>query len=320
MKISLVVPLKDEENSVGRLLRSIDAQTRRPDECIFVDAGSADATVSFLKDAEEGRHNRLIILAESAYPGKARNIGVEKASGDIIAFTDGGIELDKDWLKNLAEEMEIASADVVYGHYAPRADTIFKECLALVMMQPQVMVDGKWMRKRSIASSLMRRSVWQAVGGFPDERAGEDRAFMMKIDEANFKVRYCPSAIITWDIPKDFKDVWNRFSTYSFHNANAGRIWNWHVPVLVMYMGAIVLIGLGIFVSPIFYAVLVGGLLIRIAKKIFGNRRESYLRATHMPAYLGLGLLLMIFIDAATFAGWFKSCKSRIISRKTIIS
>ena len=308
MKVSLIVPLRDEASSVWRLLESILAQTRIPDEVVFVDAGSSDNTRATIEKHADGRLNLSVISTGPAYPGKARNMGVERSTHDLIAFTDGGIELDREWLGNLSETINKAGADVVYGHYKPRTDTFFRECLALVMMQPLVMVDGRWMRKRSIASSLLKKSVWRAVGGFPDARAGEDRVFMARIDAGSFKVSYSPSAVITWDIPGDLRGVWKRFSDYSLHNANAGRIWNWHMPVLTMYGAALIFIALGVFVSPVFYLPVAAAFIARIAKRVFVNRREPYLKARHLPAYLAACGFLTLFIDAATFAGWARSC------------
>jgi hypothetical protein len=121
---------------------------------------------------------------------------------------------------------------------------------------------------------------------------------------------------MVWEIPGDLGAVWRRFSAYSFHNANAGRIWNWHIPVLAMYMAAIALVALGFFASPVFYAVVIGGLIARTAKKIFSNRREKHVRAERVPAHILFTAFLIVFIDAAMFAGWWRSCVLRVRSRK----
>src|SRR5688500_7463289 len=44
LRIALVVPVRNEIQSIGLLLRSISAQTRQPDELVMVDAGSTDGT------------------------------------------------------------------------------------------------------------------------------------------------------------------------------------------------------------------------------------------------------------------------------------
>ena len=47
-RVSLVVPLRDEEGSVADLIRSLLAQTRPPDEVVLVDGGSTDAGPYYL--------------------------------------------------------------------------------------------------------------------------------------------------------------------------------------------------------------------------------------------------------------------------------
>ena len=49
MQISLVIPIKNEDESLGNLCLSINLQTRRPDEIILVDGGSTDKTVQIAR-------------------------------------------------------------------------------------------------------------------------------------------------------------------------------------------------------------------------------------------------------------------------------
>lgn len=301
MNISLVIPLKDEELNLNRLITSVVGQTQRPDEVIFVDAGSADGTRDIIKKRRDYGGKFKLIPIGPAYPGTARNAGVKEARYDTIAFTDGGIELDRGWLKELSLVMENdPSVDVVYGSYLPRTDTLFKECLAIAIVPPA--------RKRSsfIASSLLKKTVWQDVGGFPDFRAAEDRIFMNRIKERGFKIRYNPRAVVIWDIPSDIVKVFNRFYSYSFHDLRAGVAKDWHIPVVKMYLAASILLILGIVLSPLFYILLAVGLLARIAKKVFINRKEPYFKNIMAPCYLFLGSILMLVIDLAMFSGSVK--------------
>src|SRR5262245_52096305 len=91
IKTSLVIPVKNEEESLARLFSSIACQTLPPDEIIIVDGGSTDHTVDKVK-AEALQNNRIrIIEAGEATPGRGRNLGIASASNDWIALTDAGI-------------------------------------------------------------------------------------------------------------------------------------------------------------------------------------------------------------------------------------
>src|SRR3989338_7903243 len=98
MNISVVIPVRDEEDSITRLLESISNQTRLPEEIVFVDAGSTDKTDDIIAGYKykDDRLKVKLISVGPAYPGTARNAGVKESAHEFIAFTDGGIELDKD--------------------------------------------------------------------------------------------------------------------------------------------------------------------------------------------------------------------------------
>ena len=88
-KVSLIIPLKDEEKSVQALIDSISVQTVLPDEVIFVDAGSEDKTRAIIEDnLSKLKFNARLISAGRAYPGEARNIGIKERVSDLFTKTD----------------------------------------------------------------------------------------------------------------------------------------------------------------------------------------------------------------------------------------
>ncbi len=310
VKISLVVPLKNEEGSILRLLNSISRQAAPPDEVILVDAGSSDRTVEIIKGYKFEGLDAKVLSIGPAYPGIARNEGVRRARHEMIAFTDGGIELDKDWLKELSRKFkDMGDCDVVYGYYLPRADTLFKKCLSMAIVAPARMTNEGKSRSRFIASSMMKKSAWDGAGKFPDLRAAEDRVFMESLEKKGYKTAYNPKAAVTWDIPSDYAGVFKRFSDYSYHDLLARRFRDWHIPVLRMYLMAGFILSLGAFVSSVFYFLIPAGLFARVAKKILINRREQYFRMAELPAYFVLTGILIVLIDAACLAGWVRFTK-----------
>lgn len=87
VKVSVVIPAKDAESTIGRALRSIAAQLSQPHEVIVVDNGSRDRTIE-----EAERHasqlNLKIISCQTPGSGAARNHGIRAAAGDFVAFLD----------------------------------------------------------------------------------------------------------------------------------------------------------------------------------------------------------------------------------------
>src|SRR5262249_33728159 len=100
-RITLVVPVKNEEASIGELIGSIARQTRRPDEVLLVDGGSTDGTVALAESLTEHDPRYRVVRAGEATPGRGRNVGFEEATHDWVALTDAGIRLDPAWLERV---------------------------------------------------------------------------------------------------------------------------------------------------------------------------------------------------------------------------
>src|ERR1044071_6986691 len=101
MKVSVVVPVKDEEHSIRELLDSLLAQTRPPDEIVLTDGGSLDATPQIIEEYIRNGAPVRLIRAGAALPGRGRNLGAAQASFEWVAFTDAGIRVAHKRLERL---------------------------------------------------------------------------------------------------------------------------------------------------------------------------------------------------------------------------
>lgn len=96
--ISVVMPVYNEEVHIIETLEALYANTVQPDEVIVADGGSTDKTVQLIR---ENFPQVIIVNNPKKNAASGRNIGIEKAQGDIIAFTDGDCIVDEDWIKNI---------------------------------------------------------------------------------------------------------------------------------------------------------------------------------------------------------------------------
>jgi glycosyltransferase involved in cell wall biosynthesis len=305
-KVTLVVPMRNEEDSIVALLRSIERQVEPPDEVIFVDGGSTDRTVTVLRDAIGANSTFRVIEAGEATPGRGRNVGIGAAQHEWIALTDAGIHLEENWLKELKTALSDEHVAVVYGNYEPTADTFFERCAALLYAHPKLFRGTGWMRGPFIASSMMRRDVWARVGGFRDLRAAEDLIFMEKIEAEGFKQAWVPSATVWWRPQSTWLGTLRRFIAFSKANARAGRQRYWHYGIVRAYLVSAVFVLLAIVHSWYWLLIPVGILLLRVAKSIWQRRgNRGVLWALNPVQFLGVTLLL-IAIDLGTIIGWIQ--------------
>lgn len=115
MRISVVLPVYNREKSVARAVDSVLGQGIEV-EFIVVDDGSTDNTPGVL----EKYGSRLVVLRqENQGPAQARNLGISRATGEVIAFIDS----DDQWLPGkLAAQVKVFSDHPHVGLVATSAD------------------------------------------------------------------------------------------------------------------------------------------------------------------------------------------------------
>jgi glycosyltransferase involved in cell wall biosynthesis len=308
MRVSLVIPLRNEEKTLAALVESIGRQTRPPDEVILVDGGSTDQTVALARKLTNGDPRYRVQEAGEATPGRGRNVGIAAASHEWIALTDAGIQLEAAWLERLTDAVDLEPGlDVVYGNYEPIVSTQFERIAALAYVPPKQLRSGARMRGPFIASSLLRRSVWQAVDGFPDLRAAEDLIFMERVQAAGFKIGWAPGATVWWQLQPSLLATFRKFVLYSKHNVWAGRQHDWHYGIVRYYLAALLLLAMAFTHSFWWLALLPLGFAVRVTKNIWTRRDGRGLLWFINPwQFFGVGLVLAA-IDAATFLGWIQA-------------
>ncbi|MGA9995357.1 MAG: glycosyltransferase [Pyrinomonadaceae bacterium] len=309
MKISVVVPVRNEEDSIRELLDGLLSQTRAPDEIVITDGGSTDATPSIIDDYVKRDAPVRLIRERAALPGRGRNVGAENAANEWIAFIDAGTKPERDWLEELARRAERKPAvDVVYGAWEPITDSFFKECAAIAYVPSPVEVEGEQMRPRFIGSSLMRRDIWRKAGGFPEHlRSAEDILFMERVAKITFRVAYAPRALVRWNIQPNFRRTFKRFANYSRHNIRAGLWREWQSAIFSRYaLLALVALPALLFGRWWLLVTLALWLLMLAARAATAIQRNHHSYPATLTRNLARLLLLMPIIatlDAAAFAG-----------------
>ena len=87
-KISVIIPVYNAEKYIEAPLESLLAQSYRELEIIAVDDGSSDSTPDIL-GAVASRDERVrVVRLENGGASRARNVGLDIASGEYIGFAD----------------------------------------------------------------------------------------------------------------------------------------------------------------------------------------------------------------------------------------
>ena len=310
MKVSVIVPVRDEEDSIHELLDSLVAQTRPPDEIVITDGGSVDATPQIIESYKQRGLPVHLIRAGAALPGRGRNLAAERAGFEWLAFTDGGIRLAKTWLEHLVNKAEKdESTDIVYGSVEPVTDTFFTECAAIAYVPPPKPQEDVIARPRFIASSLLRRAAWAKVNGFPENlRSAEDLIFMDRLEKAGYRAVFEPRALVYWRLRSTLRTTFKRFLVYSLNNMRAGLFNQWQARILFRYaILLLIFVAVLIFDPTLFWVPFALWVLMLIARSIVSiwrNRKcypGSFFRNVRRASMV---IAILAVLDAAAIIGW----------------
>jgi len=247
--ISLVLTVLNEAKSLPALLDSFAAQTQPPNEVVVCDGGSTDGTPEILR--AEKRFPIRVVSEPGANISRGRNRAIAAASGPIIACTDAGVRLERDWLERItAPLLADETRAVCAGFFVPDAASTFEIAMsATVLPALEDIAPEKFLpSSRSVA---FRKNAWQAVGGYPEWLDYcEDLIFDLNLREKFGAFAFEPRAIAHFRPRGSFRSFFKQYYLYARGDGKAGLFFKRHVIRYATYFVAL----------PILLALVVMGL------------------------------------------------------------
>ncbi len=126
MKLSVIIPVYNEENTIQEILQQVRA-VELAHEIIIVDDGSTDRTRELLKAEETQPGTTVIYQPVNQGKGAAVRTGIDRATGDIILIQDADLEYDPRDYALLIRPIVEGRVKVVYGSrfLGPRKAMLF---------------------------------------------------------------------------------------------------------------------------------------------------------------------------------------------------
>ena len=115
MKVSVIVPVYNSEDYIGRCIDSILEQTYSDFELILINDGSCDKSLSILKKYAKKDKRVRVVDQKNMGVANTRNKGIEMAHGEYIALVDNDDYLEKTYLEEFVSQA--ADYDVIVGGY-----------------------------------------------------------------------------------------------------------------------------------------------------------------------------------------------------------
>lgn len=184
MKVSVIIPVYNAEQTIGRCLDSLMSQTLKEIEVIAVNDASQDGSLEILKMYEQKYPERIIVIdsKKNRGAGGARNLGLEKATGEFIGFVDADDFVDDIMYERLYQKMQEDEYDYVdCGFYnMNKNEAILKVtdelCGNITKEQRKILI----VKGGFIWSKLFRKSFLDGIGvRFREKAKMEDADFLI---------------------------------------------------------------------------------------------------------------------------------------------
>ena len=111
--LSIIIPMYNVEKYIETCIESLINQDFDNYEIIIIDNGSSDKSYEICKSYLSKNKNIKLISQESGEPGKARNIGLNNATGKYIGFVDSDDYIYPHMFKKMIDIAERDMADIV---------------------------------------------------------------------------------------------------------------------------------------------------------------------------------------------------------------
>jgi glycosyltransferase involved in cell wall biosynthesis len=244
MHVSVVVTVVNEAKSLPRLLDSLVAQTRLPDEVVICDGGSTDGTLALLE--AESRLTLRVIRRPGANISQGRNAAIKAATGEIIAVTDAGVRLSPQWLEKIVAPFEDAGTQAVSGFFRADPQTVFELAMGATVLPEAQEFDFKRFLPSS-RSFAFRKSVWEAVGGYPEWiDYCEDLIFDLQLCDRFGPFVFEPEALVHFRPRPSLRAFWRQYRQYARGDGKANLWLGQHVSRYIAYLSGPTLLVAGL--------------------------------------------------------------------------
>jgi GT2 family glycosyltransferase len=194
-RISVVVCTHNGERTLGQCLERAGELAYPDFELIVVDDGSSDGSADIAR-----ARGATLVQTEHRGLSFARNAGIARATGEIVAFLDDDAYPDSDWLRYVAASLgPDAHAGTGGPNLPPEDDGWIADCVAAAPGGPiHVLISDREAEHVPGCNMAFRKSALEEIGGF-DERfrvAGDDVDICWRLQESGRTLGFSAGAVV----------------------------------------------------------------------------------------------------------------------------
>ena len=226
VRVSVIVPVYNEERYLKQCLDSLRGQTLEEMEIICVDDGSTDSSPQILAEYARKDSRIKVLTQKNRFAGEARNHALKYAKGKFVAFLDADDYFAPDMLEKMYRRAEKYKADITICCYAEYSEARSE------IREINMDFEELFFRRKDLfcGSSLNCAGIFQITKGwawdklfrtdfvscsgykFPDFRSSEDGFFVYMLLAVAERISYMDDVFVTHrvDVPGSLSDIKDR--------------------------------------------------------------------------------------------------------------
>ena len=194
--ISVLVCTHNGSSTLRACLEALGKQTHPRYEVVVIDDGSTDDTPDIAKSFPFVRYEHQ----DHAGLSVARNLGMDLAKSDLLAYTDDDCIPDEDWLLHVVRAFDDPRCVAAGGpNLPPPPRNGTESCVAVAPGAPShVLLDDFEAEHLPGCNLVIRKSALRAIGGFREEFvcAGDDVDVCWRLQAHGGSLRFVPPAVV----------------------------------------------------------------------------------------------------------------------------
>lgn len=308
---AVIATVRNEAGSIKTFINSLLQQTRRPDEIIIVDGESTDGTNEQLQSY--ANNAQITLITQSCNIARGRNIAIRAANSTIIASTDAGCIIDKQWLDEITRPFRCASPpDVVAGNYSFDCKSPFEEAVVFATNAPDRIYSEEAHFYPSSRSVAFTKAIWEKAKGYPEWLyAAEDTLFNIRLRQIKGDFTFAENALVKWRPRSTCAAVGKQFFNYARGNGRIGFA-NQGYRINLKYHAMIFAPVLASVAYPWLWLLAIYPAYIHIRHNLWPQAHRAS-AASETPGIAYRVLLIMEYVRLAGMAGYIRGRLDRLL-------
>ena len=217
--VTIILPIRNDEQLLKSLLMAINNQTFLPGKIVIVDSSTNDTAKDIVAEYDDTVpivYHRVI----KAYPGKARNIGVNLSNCEWVAFLDSKTIPEEDWLERYHHLLQAYNTDIVFGVTQFNATLPFQKIFRAATY-------GN-IGHHTVPGTIIKKKIFTDSNGFLEHvRMGEDIEWRERLIKGGLNIQKPETPVVKYiGLPTNIFRTLKKYLTSAYHTARLNILRN----------------------------------------------------------------------------------------------